>query len=324
MQKSKVLLPAVFLIGLVAWPAASLAGGPRLQGPIDAGSNQVVVPSLPLPTLVPGATLGVANWSDTMAWGGAAIHGLSSGVYYSADPSGLDVWANLNIPAGSTLARIDAYGYRAPVGTLSWSVFDVDSVNGTETQPAFGNSASGTGVIQTTFTSFTSSTIATGHRIEVDLRNSDSGTGIGFVGVVYQYFSPTVSLVPITPVRVFDSRFSTHVVQGSPRTINVKDAINVSTGAVVTPNAIPQGARAVSFTITVTNTVNAGFATIVPGTGTTVTASNVNWSGNGQTVAAGGVVTLGSGSAERQVTIVIGGGGAAAADVIVDITADYQ
>ena len=43
-----------------------------------------------------------------------------------------------------------------------------------------------------------------------------------------------------------------------------------------------------------------------------------------QTIAAGGIIALGTGTAERQVTLVVGGGGTASTDVIVDITGYYQ
>ena len=146
----------------------------------------------------------------------------------------------------------------------------------------------------------------------------------GYVGAIFQYTLPTLSLVPMTPVRVFDSRFSSRIVQGAPRTINVKDAINVGTGAVTIPNAIPKGARAISFTITATGTGAAGYVAVLPGTSTTVTASTINWTGPGATLATGGIVSLGSGAAERQVTLVVGGGGSASTDVIVDITGYFK
>lgn len=95
---------------------------------------------------------------------------------------------------------------------------------------------------------------------------------------------PTLSFVPIAPVRVFDSRFAGFggsINQGSPRTIDVKDAIDVVTGAVSTPNAIPQGAKAVAFNLAVTGTSSAGYVAVIPGTGTTVTDSTVNWTGSG-------------------------------------------
>jgi hypothetical protein len=130
--------------------------------------------------------------------------------------------------------------------------------------------------------------------------------------------------VPIAPVRVYDSRFSSRIVQGTPRAINVKDAINVNTGAVTTPNAIPQGAKAVSFTITVTNTASAGYVAVLPGTETYVTASTINWTGSGATLAAGGIVSLGTGTVERKVTLVVGGSGSASTDVVIDITGYFR
>jgi chitodextrinase len=96
------------------------------------------------------------------------------------------------------------------------------------------------------------------------------------------------------------------------------------TGAITTPNAIPAGARTVAFNLTVADTVSAGHVAVVPGAGTTVTSSTVNWTTGGAIVANGGVVSLGSGVAERQVTLVVGGPGAAATDAIVDITGYYK
>jgi hypothetical protein len=103
----------------------------------------------------------------------------------------------------------------------------------------------------------------------------------------------------------------------------LKDAINVSTCAVATTNAIPQGAKAISFNITVTGTINAGYVTVLPGTSTTLTASTINWISSGSMLANGGIVSLGTGPAERQVTLVMVGP-SASADVILDITGYYQ
>jgi hypothetical protein len=45
---------------------------------------------------------------------------------------------------------------------------------------------------------------------------------------------------------------------------------------------------------------------------------------SGATLAAGGIVSLGTGTAERQVTLVVGGSGGASTDAIVDITGYYE
>jgi hypothetical protein len=63
---------------------------------------------------------------------------------------------------------------------------------------------------------------------------------------------------------------------------------------------------------------------VLPGTSTAVTASTINWSAPLATLATGGIVSLGTGPAERQVTLVVGGGGSASTDVIVDVTAYFK
>ena len=249
------------------------------------------------------------------------VHDSGCSFYYSS--ALYDVVTSLPLPAGATIWQVDAYGYLTGTGTQNWNLLDENTVGG-DTLSTVGSAASpsGTGVTHATMTFPSGLTLAVGHHWLLDLIPTSSTAG--FVGAVVQYTLPTVSLVPITPVRVFDSRFSSKIVQGAPRTINVKDAINVVTGAVTTPNAIPQGARAVSFTVTVTGTSSGGFVAVLPGTTTTVTASTINWTSSGATLAAGGIVSLGTGTAERQVTLVVGGSGSASTDVIVDITGYYE
>jgi hypothetical protein len=182
----------------------------------------------------------------------------------------------------------------------------------------------GPGIVQGTMSFPSGLTLAVGHAWLIDLWPTDVTTG--YLGAIFQYTLPTLSLVPIAPARVFDSRCSGmggRMVTGAPRTIQVKDALNVVTGVVATPNAIPQGARAISFNITVTGTINAGYVTVLPGTSTTLTASTINWISSGAMLANGGIVMLGTGTAERQITLVMVGP-SASADVIIDVTGYYQ
>ena len=271
MGRIKILLPAAFLVGMLAWPAMGLAGAPTGNGGGAIKAGDQAVPNLALPPMVSGATVKVVNWSDTQAWNGAPIFADASGIYYAMDPGGMDVWANPDIPAGSTLARIDAYGYRADAGTLNWTIFDVDSVNGTESYVAYGNSASGTGVIQTTLTTFTNATVATGHRLEVDLRNS-TNPGVGFVGVVYQYFPPTLSFVPITPTRVLDTRNGTGGLSG-PFGNHVARTFQVTGGS----TGVPAGAKAVTGNLTVTGQTSNGYLYIGPVAMNNPTSSTLNF-----------------------------------------------
>jgi hypothetical protein len=282
------------------------------------------------PTSVPGAVVLTVGTADAFSYsetaGSTVVNATVSGCYYSYSSTGDPIVVPLDLPAGATIWQVDAYGYLTGTGTQSWNLFDGNTVGG-GTWSVVGSAASpsGTGVTHATMTFASGVTLAVGHDWLFDL--SVTSSSAGYVGAIVQYTLPTLSFVPISPVRVFDSRFSGFggpIVQGAPRTINVKDAINISTGAVTTPNAIPQGAKAVAFNLTATGTVGSGYIAILPGTSTTLTVSTVNWTASGTTIANGGVVALGSGTAERQVTLVVGGPGSTTSYAIVDITGYYK
>ena len=163
----------------------------------------------------------------------------------------------------------------------------------------------------------------------VSRRSVSSATGGhgGVVGVVYQYTLPTVSLVPITPVRVYDTRFSWFggsMGNGAHRLIDIKDGIDPVTGIVSVLDVIPQGARAVSYNLTITSTSGRGYVDLLPGSSTTITGSSINWSASGQTLANGGIIALGSGANERQITICVVTSAGGSTHVILDITGYYQ
>ena len=320
---------------LVALPGGGVASNSNLtkEGTTSSG----VGPAIRLPggmdaaqpalSVVSGARIGAVGSADLTAWSAAGVativdEELANGYLFYNSTSGL-VMAPLGLPAGATLWQIDVYGWALPPGSAqTWFLYDQEADGGDFTNARNITIASGAGIRTGTMTFSGGLTLANGHNWQIALGSTNSANG--FDGVVFQYTLPTLSFVPITPVRVFDSRFSSKIVQGAPRTINVKDAINVNTGAVTTPNAIPVGAKAVSYTVTATNTGIPGFVSVLPGTTTTVTASTINWTASGATIAAGGTVSLGIGAAERQVTLVVGGAGSASTDVIVDITGYYM
>ena len=120
----------------------------------------------------------------------------------------------------------------------------------------------------------------------------------------------------INPVRVFDSRFpgGVKINSGETKLVSVADGHDLVTGVVNQPNAVPAGASAIAFNLTVTDTVGAGFLTVAPGTASTVTASSINWSASGQNLANGLVVAVDS---SRQVRVFAGGGGST--NFIIDV-----
>ena len=267
-----VLLLSLPSIGLAADPKGP-GGGPTVTLP---GGNLVVGPPL-----VPGATVGTVGVPDAFAWGNAGATVVTiDGPYYQYNSAAGAIVASLRLPAGATLWQVDVYGYASGATTQGWTLWDENMSTTAFTSPGFVTTPSGPGLVHGTISGLTGGvTLAADHNWFLLIGPTSSTSG--YIGAIFQYTLPTLSLVPMTPVRVFDSRFSSRIIQGAPRTINVKDAINVSTGAVTTPNAIPKGARAISFTITATGTGAAGYVAVLPGTSTTVTASTINWTGPG-------------------------------------------
>jgi hypothetical protein len=109
--------------------------------------------------------------------------------------------------------------------------------------------------------------------------------------------------VPIEPTRVADTRSRTGFVRLSATTIRVV------LGGVA---GIPPTASSAVLTVTATNTTGAGFVTVWPGGRGRPTASNLNITSAGQTLAATVATPLGGGAVELAVE--------APADLIVDVS----
>lgn len=126
----------------------------------------------------------------------------------------------------------------------------------------------------------------------------------------------------IDPVRVYDSRRSAPapgaLTSGTNRVLSVADARNPSTGAVVTSNVVPIGVTGIAFNLTVTQTSNSGFLAIASGSKlATPTASIINWSAPGITMANASVVTV---DALRRVRVFCGAG---STHLILDVVGYY-
>ena len=103
----------------------------------------------------------------------------------------------------------------------------------------------------------------------------------------------------ITPTRVYDSRLSGgRLSNGQTRVVSVANGINVSTGAVTTPNLVPAGASAIQYNLTVVDTTGSGYLQVAPGDASGITSSSINWTSTGQIIANGLMVKL---DASRQV-----------------------
>lgn len=108
-----------------------------------------------------------------------------------------------------------------------------------------------------------------------------------------------------TPFRVYDSRQegSAGIAGSSDVTLSVKDARDVESYAVVTPDAVPSGAKAVSANVVAIRAVGQGFATVNPGGDTSVGAAALNWA-DGQTIGNAGIFKI---SGTRELTVLVRG-----------------
>ncbi len=128
----------------------------------------------------------------------------------------------------------------------------------------------------------------------------------------------TPSLRPVTPFRVYDSRFVGGPLSlGSTRAVSVRHSIDIETGDRLVTDAVPAGATAVTFNLTVFSTVGAGFVAATPGDATTFGTASVNWSGPNQTVGNATLVNLDS---ARRMKLFIGGTTGARVGFTVDVT----
>jgi len=160
---------------------------------------------------------------------------------------------------------------------------------------------------------------------------SDSGaaslwycTAPGAPGVWQKLAGPFTAgaLHAIDPRRVYDSRAPQpdpgSLASGASRVVSVADARDLTTGAVTRPGLVPEGATAITYNITVANTVGSGFVAVTPGSSTDFEASSINWSASGSIVANAGLVKL---DLDRQVKVFCGGGGST--DFVIDVTGYY-
>lgn len=166
-------------------------------------------------------------------------------------------------------------------------------------------------------------TVGTSDVFDVYLTTPTNGN-FAIWGARVGYVDPTPGFHPITPARVYDSRWSPApagvttgpLVQPNARVVSVANARNLVSGAIVTSNLVPVGATAISYNLTAVSTTGAGFLAITPGNAGGFSASAINWNGVGTAIANGGVVTL---DGSRQVKVFAAGG----ADFILDITGYY-
>jgi hypothetical protein len=127
----------------------------------------------------------------------------------------------------------------------------------------------------------------------------------------------------IAPIRAYDSRVAATPNSGvfvalAGRVISIKDGRNQTTGAVTSADAIPAGAKAISFNVTVVETTAPSFLAVVPGNVASTDVSSLNWTGPGAVI--GNASTVGV-DGSRQIRIIAGPDGTF--HVVVDINGYY-
>lgn len=124
--------------------------------------------------------------------------------------------------------------------------------------------------------------------------------------------------VPIDPARAYDSRDpgAGGPLSGGPAGVGAPRTTSVAIG-----NKVPNGATAVAYNLTVTDTSNAGFLTLAPGGSTLPPSSNINWFTSATTVANGSIVGVDD---TRDVTSWVGGGPGGSSQYVVDVAGYYM
>jgi hypothetical protein len=142
------------------------------------------------------------------------------------------------------------------------------------------------------------------------------------VGAIVHYVPPARSFVPVTPFRVYDTRwndFGPRYTGNSSRVVSVADARN-SSGAVTRPDAVPAGAVAITFNITAINTSGSGLLSVTPGTSGSYSTATLNWATAGNTLGNASTVAI---DTNRRVKIFSSGAATAGAHVTLDVTGFY-
>jgi hypothetical protein len=305
--------------GALAVPGlASAAAPPPPPDPNSNTANPGGVGAQPLAfAATPGLMYAGISGYNLMAYQLAGEYMFDlGGVGVGPRPNGTSVVCDIELPHGARIREIQVTGsgstnatlQRQPYGAYSWSTIGSCTT------------ASGSG-LQTGKTSGLSHVVdrTTGtYLIFAFLNNTQA---ISSVAVGYD-MAPT-GFVPISPVRAYDSRWTASgstagltlgvISGGSSRTVSVADGRDLNTGAITSPNAVPAGASAIAYNLTLSNTTGIGFLAVTPGNASTYAASSINWSEAGQLLANGLIVGV---DGTRAIKVFAGG---SSTNFIVDV-----
>ena len=304
--------------------AGSAAAAPDLANDVALGATpSALAPAITapaVPPLVPGATMVTKSLRDAVGYrgsgGDSSLTSLFSGGIEAAYSDRV-VLCPLDIPPRARLVRVDYFGYRASSGTQAWRLLRFDATTGQSTVANDTTSSTGTGLIQTTVSGLDLE-VSPGVTLIADLLGSSADNA--FVSVMYQMIGPGQLFHPLTPTRVYDSRWAGpagRLFTDENRTVSVKDGRDLDTGGVTALDVVPAGATAVAYNLTIAESVNSGFLAVTPGGSGTYAASSINWPIGGAVLANAAIVNV---NANRDVTVFCGGLGGSSTQFIIDIT----
>lgn len=153
-------------------------------------------------------------------------------------------------------------------------------------------------------------------------------------GTIYAMVTPSVrrvlagaatagALTVVDPRRVYDSRTPLPapgvLAAGQSRVVSVADARDVGSGGVTVGDFVPPDATAIMFNLTAVDTTGSGFLSVTPASTTTVSASTLNWVGDGAVSANSSIVGLVGG---RDVRVHCGGVGST--EFVIDVLGYYR
>jgi hypothetical protein len=334
-------VPGVPVVGGGSSDAApSTPSGDGTYAPIVTGNIFTTFESSILTKFIPASAF-TGDTGDILAY---------DSVYVCADatasPAGTHTLrAPIELPDGSRIKRITAFGsdtdagnnmtiyldkavYAVPflgVGSITESNvvnFTTSAASGffAISNPTDLNEVTGNGGFLSSFDSF--------YDLYVQMPTA-AGENHSFCGVEVTYQVPSYSTAdsqafyPISPIRAFDSRIAgyapnnTAFAPSTSRVISIKDGHD-SAGAVNLTDAVPFGATAVTYNITVTGPTGPNFLAVTAGDATGFTASAINFNGTAD-IANGGTVSI---PFDRTIKVWCGDQ-TGSTNVIIDITGYY-
>jgi len=133
----------------------------------------------------------------------------------------------------------------------------------------------------------------------------------------------TSTFVPIDPTRVYDSRAPQPAQgalgSGGQKILSVRDGRDIESGNVFDADIVPFDATAISYNLTIVDTVGSGFLAVTPGDVSALRASTINWTVTNQTLANAGIVKIDRSGFVR----IFCGGPGGSTDFIIDVTGYY-